>query len=150
QERCTRLFPDWSMLQGNSWPTPAAVPPGLRIGELTLGLEAIPDGIPQDERLRSIVPAPMKMPALLGFPVRSSLLIKAGDDGRSQGITLLQALMFRLLTALPPGKVRFTILDPVGLGENFAAFAHLADFDEKLVSNRIWTEPAQIDQRLAD
>ena len=58
--------------------------------------------------------------------------------------------MLRLLTTLPPGKVRFTIIDPVGLGENFAAFMHLADYDERLVTSRIWTEPAHIEQRLAD
>ena len=49
-----------------------------------------------------------------------------------------------------PGKVRFTIIDPVGLGENFAAFMHLADHDEKLVTSQIWTEPPQIEQRLID
>ena len=58
--------------------------------------------------------------------------------------------MLRFLTAIPPGKVRFTIIDPVGLGQNFAAFMHLKDFDELLVTSRIWTEPAQIDQRLLD
>ena len=58
--------------------------------------------------------------------------------------------MLRFLTSLPPGKVRFTIIDPVGLGENFAAFMHLADYDELLVTNRIWTEPPHIEQRLAD
>jgi hypothetical protein len=58
--------------------------------------------------------------------------------------------MLRLLTSLPAGKVRFTIIDPVGLGENFAGFMHLADFDESLVASRIWTEPDHIEQRLAD
>ena len=58
--------------------------------------------------------------------------------------------MLRLLTSVPPGKVRFTIIDPVGLGENFAAFMHLADYDEQLVASRIWTETPHIEQRLAD
>ncbi len=58
--------------------------------------------------------------------------------------------MLRYLTSVPPGKVRFTIVDPVGLGENFAAFMHLADYDELLVTNRIWTEPPHIEQRLTD
>jgi hypothetical protein len=58
--------------------------------------------------------------------------------------------MFRLLLNLPPGKVRFTIIDPVGLGQNFATFMHLADYDEALVTSRIWTESAHIEQRLAD
>ncbi len=58
--------------------------------------------------------------------------------------------MLRFLSALPPGKVRFTIIDPVGLGDNFSAFMHLADFDEQLVTSRIWTDTAHIEQRLAD
>ena len=79
-----------------------------------------------------------------------SVLIKAADAGKDQAIPLLQALMLRFLTSIPPGKVRFTIIDPVGLGENFAAFMHLADYDELLVTSRIWTEPPHIEQRLTD
>src|SRR5262249_51154525 len=32
----------------------------------------------------------------------------------------------------------------------FAAFMHLADYDEQLVASRIWTEQQHIEQRLAD
>ena len=49
---------------------------------------------------------------------------------------------------MPAGKVRATIIDAVGRGENFAAFMHLADHDEKLVDYRIWTETQKIDERL--
>ena len=48
------------------------------------------------------------------------------------------------------GQSRFTIIDPLGLGKQFAGFMHLADHDELLVTSRIWTEPQQIEQRLAD
>ena len=90
------------------------------------------------------------MPAILPFPDRGSLLIKARTRGGPRPSRLLQAVMLRYLTSIPPGKVRFTIIDPVGLGENFAAFMHLADYDELLVTSRIWTEPPHIEQRLAD
>src|SRR5262249_20840782 len=86
----------------------------------------------------------------LRFPDGCSLLLKARDQGRQRGVQAIQAVMLRLLTAIPPGKLRFTIIDPVGLGENFAAFMHLADYDEQLVGSRIWTEPQQIEKRLAD
>ena len=56
----------------------------------------------------------------------------------------------RCWTALPAGKARCTIIDPVGRGENFSAFMHLADHEEALVNSRIWTEAAHIDQRLTD
>ena len=58
--------------------------------------------------------------------------------------------MFRLLTSLPPGMVRFTIVDPIGIGRNFGAFMHLADFDAALVTNQVWTDPRQIEERLAE
>ena len=58
-----------------------------------------------------------------------------GDLNAAAAVLNLQSLMMRFLTALPPGKVRFTIIDPVGLGENFAAFMHLADHDEDLVTS---------------
>ncbi len=85
------------------------------------------------------------------FPTQGSLLIKAGDNtGKTEATKLLQAMMLRYLTSVPPGKVRFTIIDPVGLGENFAAFMHLADYSELLVNSRIWTETPHIEQRLTD
>ena len=56
--------------------------------------------------------------------------------------------MVRLFVSLPPGRVNFTIIDPVGLGENFAGFMHAADHHEALVGRRIWTEPAHINQQL--
>jgi hypothetical protein len=46
--------------------------------------------------------------------------------------------------------VRFTIVDPIGIGRNFGAFMHLADFDPALVTNQVWTDPRQIEERLAD
>ncbi len=49
-----------------------------------------------------------------------------------------------------PGAVRFTIVDPIGIGRNFGAFMHLADYDEALVNGQVWTEPRQIEERLAD
>ena len=57
-------------------------------------------------------------------------------------------MMLRFLTSMPAGKLRFTIIDPAGLGENFAAFMHLADYDEQLVASRIWTDPKQIDEQI--
>ena len=58
--------------------------------------------------------------------------------------------MFRILTSLPPGMVRFTIVDPIGIGRNFGAFMHLADYDPALVTNQVWTDPRQIEERLAE
>ncbi len=107
-------------------------------------------GVSQNPQLAEFTQENFTLPALAPFPAGSSLLVKARGEGRGVGVELLQAMMLRLLVSLPPGKVRFTIIDPVGLGENFAAFMHLADYQEQLVTSRIWTEPRHIEERLAD
>jgi len=78
------------------------------------------------------------------------LLLKIAGPAKSTAVRAIQSLLLRLLTSIPPAKLRFTFIDPVGLGQNVAAFMHLADYDEKLVTNRAWTEPHHIEQRLAD
>src|SRR5205823_2202457 len=96
------------------------------------------------------IAAQFQQPSLLPFPAKCNLLYKAAHEGRDVAVANIQNLMARFLTSVPPGKVRFTILDPVGLGENFAAFMHLADYDEQFVASRIWTEQNHIEQRLMD
>ncbi len=91
-----------------------------------------------------------RLPMPLEMPTLGSLFIEAGGADREAGIRLAQNAVLRLLTAYPPGKVRFTFVDPVGLGQSFAAFMHLADHEEQLVGGRIWTEPRHIEQRLLD
>ena len=146
---CERLFPDWNAADAPSWTPPVEMPAAVRFGQITVQLAKIRGGIPDDPRLKPPA-AEFILPLLLPLPEHSLLLLKAGEAGRAKAIESLQASMLRLLTSMPPGKVRFTIFDPVGLGENFSAFMHLADFDEQLVSSRIWTDSDHIEQRLAD
>jgi S-DNA-T family DNA segregation ATPase FtsK/SpoIIIE len=149
-QECRRLFPAWDDPAWEQWKPAAAVPAGLPFGELTIGPQDIPQAIPCDPRLQEVQPARLQTPALLGFPEHGSLLLKAEGDGRTEAVRLIQAVMLRSLSTVPPGKVRFTIIDPVGLGESFAAFTHLNDYDEALIGSRIWTETPHIEQRLAD
>ncbi|MCS6852979.1 MAG: FtsK/SpoIIIE domain-containing protein, partial [Gemmataceae bacterium] len=145
-----RLFPQWHDPAWNSWKPPVVSPQVLRIGELAVRGHDLVDAPAIDEH-SPLGPVPaFAMPALLDFPRQASLLFKAREVGRAEAVAALQMVMFRLLTSLPPGRARLTIIDPVGRGENFAAFMHLADHLEALVSSKIWTEHAHIDQRLAD
>lgn len=144
------LFPNWSGPEWAAWKAPQAVPAGVRFGELAVDVAALPGGQPSDPQLPPFEPDRFAVPALLPFPHRCATLLHVAGDGKQAGVLALQAMMLRFLTSLPPGKVRFTIIDPVGLGENFAAFMHLADYDEQLVGARIWTETAQIEKRLLD
>ncbi len=145
-----QLFPPWDDPSWADWTPPEAVPPVIRFGEIQVRLEDLGNPLPADGKLGTAGLAEFTLPALLPFPDRCSMLFKAGDEGRAAAVEALQTVMMRFLTGLPPGKVRFTIVDPVGLGQNFAAFMHLADYDEQLVASRIWTEQQHIEQRLAD
>ncbi|UCD75887.1 MAG: AAA family ATPase [Phycisphaerales bacterium] len=148
--KCEELFPDWNAPLWDRWTPPTTFAPAIRFGQLQVNMARIPGGVPQDERLLLDEPTNFPLPAMLAFPDQCSLLLESGAEGRGQAVQTLQLVMLRLLTTLPPGKVRFTIIDPVGLGQSFAGFMHLADHMESLVGGKIWTETRHIEQRLAD
>jgi len=143
-------FPNWLDLAAGAWTAQRQIPESIRLGSFDLPLDAWDGAVSEDARLapRTTRYAP---PALLPFPQAASVLFSSPTpQAREQALDGLQTLMLRLLTQLPPGTFRFTILDPVGLGESFGGFMHLADYDELLVTSRIWTEANQIESRLAD
>jgi hypothetical protein len=146
---CDRVFPAWSSPDLQDWKPPAEMPSAVPFGRLHVDLDRIPDGVPADDRLKRSRTR-FALPAAFPFRDHSLLLLKAGGEGRAQAVTSMQAIMLRMLTSMPPGKVRFTIVDPVGLGENFSAFMHLADYNEQLVTNRIWTDTQHVEERLGE
>ncbi|MEZ0268458.1 MAG: FtsK/SpoIIIE domain-containing protein [Phycisphaerae bacterium] len=135
---------DWSSVAWKDWTPPKRFAQLIRFGELEVDLKAITDQVPQ----KLALPAAFSVPANLAFPRQSSLLIHTDREGRPEAMAAMQMVMARLLTNMPAGRVKFTIIDPVGLGQNFAGFMHLADHDESLVGSRIWTEREHIEQRL--
>ena len=143
-------FAPWNALASGTTPLPTVAPAALRFGTLALSLERIPGGVSGRPELNAFGPLAWPQPALVPFPAQSSLLIKTTSDQKEAASELMQALTLRIASGVPAGQTRFTIIDPLGLGKHFAGFMHLADYDELLVTSRIWTEPAQIEQRLAD
>ncbi len=143
-------FPPWGVVARPDFKPVTTVPLGIRYGTHAVAMNALPNAESADPRLAIAEPIDATVPAYLPFPDAAAVMFRAKDAGRGQAVTSLQSIMLRYLTGLPPGKVRFTIIDPVGLGENFAAFMNLADYDENLVTGRIWTEPMQIEQKLTD
>ncbi len=141
---------DWGHWADGAWTPAKAIPAAIRFGQFRVRMDQVPGGVPPSGPLAELTPAAFWLPAVMPFPDRPSILLKARGAGRSLAVETMQALMLRLLVTIPPSKLRFTIFDSVGLGENFAAFMHLADFNEAMVTNRIWTEPKHIEERLAD
>lgn len=57
----------------------------------------------------------------------------------------------RLFMMLPPGKVNFTFIDPVSLGESFAMFTRLVNVDDRtseVINGKIWSSPSDIEDKL--
>jgi DNA segregation ATPase FtsK/SpoIIIE-like protein len=136
----------WDDPLWKKWTPPKTFSSQIRFGELRVDLKQITDQYPRTLQL----PGSFAVPAALTMPRNASLTIHFEKGGRERAIATLQTTMVRLLTNVPAGRVRFTLIDPVGLGQNFAGFMHLADHDDALVGGRIWTEAEHIDQRLAD
>ena len=138
----------WDSPHWEDWSPPIESPAFLPFGTIRVGLDRIPRGISEDPRLMEGLPTELAWPALLQIPDRANLLIEAPAAGSDAANRLLQAVLMRAVTGLPPGQVRLTIVDPIGLGSDFGAFFPLADYDDVLAT--VCTEPGQIEQGLDD
>lgn len=146
---CADQFPVWSSIADNGWLATDDVPSAIPVGSYHVDLSDVKGGVPTDQRLAPLT-TKFSMPVMLSFPEHISMMIKSTGLGRIRAEEFMQSVMLRLLVSLPAGRVRFTIIDPIGLGENFSGFMHLADYDERMVASRIWTESHHIERRLSD
>jgi DNA segregation ATPase FtsK/SpoIIIE, S-DNA-T family len=131
-----------------AWNPPAEALPALPLGRVASLLADPAAKRPRDPRLA--LPESPGAPLALAFPRHGSLLLETDGEAAGAAAEALNLVILRLLASFPPGRLRFTIIDPVGLGKNFAGVMHLADYEETLINHRIWTQPAQIEERLAE
>lgn len=76
-------------------------------------------------------------------------LVVHGSPVEQQAIANgVNSFVLEILRLYPPGFVRFLMIDPIGLGQNFASFHQLSDYDEKLVSSKVWSNKRQIKDQL--
>ncbi|MEM7754255.1 MAG: FtsK/SpoIIIE domain-containing protein [Planctomycetota bacterium] len=142
--------PPWDDDAWARWAPPREAPGSVRLGQTRVLLRDLAGGLPAEPDQREGLTDPIDVPALIGFPSDASLLVAATDAHRDRALGTLRDAVLRLLTSMPAGKVRLTMFDPVGLGQSFAGFMRLSDHDERLVTNRIWTEAKHLEQRLLD
>ncbi|MCB1234695.1 MAG: ATP-binding protein [Verrucomicrobiae bacterium] len=145
-------FPAWTPANWKGWQPPAGFFSAAQFGRLEVDAAALVPELPKDARLALPGPAAFDLPAALTFPLQGSIVFETSKNNpnRDAAIGAVNDLVFRLLTVTPPGKLSFTLIDPVGLGESFSGLMHLADHDESLINSRVWTQTQQIEQRLAD
>lgn len=136
----------WEDLGWQEW-APATLPPSaVRFGTLELASADFQADYPT-------VDIDFVLPALLPFTGGRGLLLEAAGQSKKdkeRAAAALQSLAFRLLATVPPGKLRFTFIDPVDLGQNVRSLLPLADYEESLISSRCWSEPQHIEQRLGE
>ncbi len=145
-----KLFPHWDVAMLKSWASPAKFVDAAKFAQLEVDLEQLANGLPKDKRLSLPGSSKFSLPLCLGFPDEGSLLFETASTGHDAAVASLNNTILRLLSVSPPGKLNFTIIDPIGLGQNFAGVMHLADYEEQIINSRIWTQTPQIEQRLAD
>ncbi len=125
-------------------------PPACRFGQLNLDFTAPAALFAKETPLSLAGHERISLPLALSFPLEGSLLIETDDDGGKWVAEVMNGVIFKLFSKAPAGKVHFTIIDAVGLGQNFAGLMHLADYEPALINRRIWTQREHIEERLAE
>ena len=91
------------------------------------------------------------IPHCAQFSSEFNYIFKFDGEGRANVVKDACDMGMRLFMMLPPGKVNFTFIDPVTLGESFAMFTRLVDVDDrtsKIINGKIWSAPADIEDKL--
>lgn len=130
--------------QQSDWKVPPSMPECISVGDVLITAPKAADSIDATQSSSLCV----EMPAVLRFPTETSVLVEHDSAGREAALSFIRRQILKLLTVIPAGRVRLTLIDPVGLGQSFSAMMHLTDFDELLIHSRIWTDGSQIRDQL--
>ncbi|MCX6904121.1 MAG: FtsK/SpoIIIE domain-containing protein [Verrucomicrobia bacterium] len=150
QAEAARLFPPWQDPSWENWAPPPQFEHAVQCARMEVDVEKLSEGTPKDPQLALPGPARFALPLLLTYPRQGSILLEAIQGGREDMLGALNNIILRLLSSAPAGRLSFSIVDPVGLGQSFSGIMHLADHAEHLINSRIWTHTLQIEQRFAD
>ena len=145
-----KLFPAWDAARWKDWTPPREFKNAAKFARLDVEVAALAGTMPKDKRLALPGPAAFSVPLALAYPLEGSVLFETTKGSEAEAVTAINNIIFRLLSTTPPGKLSFTIFDPVGLGQNFAALMHLADYEEATINSRIWTQTTQFEEKLAE
>lgn len=134
-------FPEWEDLGRRSIPLGN---PAAEEGVLPLGFCARPDWILAGNTASESTAWPL----FLRFIEDGLLVVRSPQVDSALASRIVPNLMLRAWTTFPPGRFRALVIDPVGLGRDYAWLMRLADYDPALVSHRIWTQASHIHEQL--
>ncbi len=136
----------------------------LALLDEVLPVEALPfDDARWDEWAPRTVPQPVvrvgglvhdrlphtRIPALFDLTTQGGITLDAGGD-RAAAVAAVRAVLLRVLAAFPPGGVRFTFIDPTGLGDSVAPFLALGEYHPDLVDGGAASLDEDIERRLTN
>ena len=93
----------------------------------------------------------ISIPFCASFGPEFNYLFRFNGNERTAVVKNACDLGMRLFMMLPPGKLNFTFIDPVTLGESFAMFTRLVDVDDRtseVINGKIWSSPADIEDKM--
>lgn len=155
-ERVEARFPDWQQVSQS--PTSTAT----RLPCLPIGRLLVTDRLRQSIGTAATALAagtatnlfgaafPEALPVVLHRRLQTGLVINAASHQMDQAIDLAQAVLWRLLCGVAPGRARLTLVDPIGRGQNFSSFMSMTDHQADIVGHRVWSGERQIEDRLAE
>ncbi len=150
RETANEVSPSWDSASLDGWEAPQTGEPVGEFADLEIDLKRFVGASPIDTRMAWNVNDSLRLPLSFKMPIGESLLFESDGAGGKEVVDAMNGIVLRLLMRSPVGRLRFTLIDPVGLGQNFAGLMHLADHDDQLINRRIWTQASQIDQCLRD
>lgn len=105
------------------------IPAGLVIGSMQVSFEQFSCHVPR------VIP----------FPFTSALVLPQGNAEQKR---LAHCLMLRLLSALPPGQVELTLIDPLQQGQSVEPFLPLLKVEQVVPQGHVLTRSDEIEATL--
>jgi S-DNA-T family DNA segregation ATPase FtsK/SpoIIIE len=93
---------------------------------------------------------PRTLPLMLVRGQQPAVLIDCPPEQMEVAASTLRGALWRALTAVAPGRLRLTLIDPAGRGQHFDSLVALGDYDPPLINHRAWSQPQQIAARLTE
>jgi hypothetical protein len=112
------LFPEWQSPAWKKWAPPQDFKNAAKFGRLEVDVAKFAEVMPKDRRLALPGPSTFSVPLVLAYPLEGSILFETARTENDEPVETINNVIFRLLSTTPPGKLSFTIFDPVGLGQN--------------------------------
>lgn len=126
---------------GQSWEVAFDGPANLATSpRAATRLGSIGSGLPQ--------PYAFEVPLVVNFPGSRGLAIEAPLSTREQALELLRSVVLRVLKDVPPGQLHLCLIDPTAMGQTFAEFLHLGDYEERLIDSYVKTSGQAIERCL--